>query len=214
MREWRTQPHTADGAHSCATHTDVGTFDGQHFTQASAEASAAYTGRLNSVIKAFMKNVQAGQSYPNASVEDDQAHGLVKVGGGACEGTYVLCIRLCIHVYIRFCIGVCTSLHMPPPHQVPILVARFAGQPDFDQQVLAAVATHQRSDVANNLTLAAAKMLEYVVLGHGGVREALAWGAASTRTSRREAAQTNIGPEALKVLEKVLRAPEVSHVGM
>lgn len=73
-------------------------------------------------------------------MEDDQAHGLVKV---------------------------------------PALVARFAGQPQLEGHVRAAVAAHQRSSMVANLTVATAKLLEFVVLGHGGVRDALRWGVGS-----------------------------------
>lgn len=116
---------------------DVGTFDAARFTATSAAACDAYVGRLNSVMKKFAALVKDGKTYPDAAVEDDQAHGLVKA---------------------------------------PLLVARFAGQPQMEQHVRAAVATHQRGDLVANLTVAAARLLEFVVLGRGGVRDALKWG--------------------------------------
>lgn len=132
----------AHGKEKCiklhTTTTDAGTFDGPRFNNASAAAYAAYKGRLNSVMKKFTANVQAGKGYPDAAVEDDQAHGMVKI---------------------------------------PLIVARFAGQPQLEGHVRAAVATHQRtSNLVANLTVATAKLLEFVVLGHGGVRDALRWG--------------------------------------
>lgn len=111
-------------------------------------------------MKKFVANVQAGQAYPDAAVEDDQAHGLVKV---------------------------------------PLLVARFAGQPQLDRHVRAAVATHQHSDLVANLTVAAARMLEFVVLGNSGIRDALRWGLRGT----------TLDPASTALLQDVVDAQDV-----
>ncbi len=59
---------------------DRGGLQGEHFTEVSFKAFRAYKGRLNQMPKQFIANIEAGQKWPHAGVNDNQAHSLVKVG--------------------------------------------------------------------------------------------------------------------------------------
>ncbi|KAK9830326.1 hypothetical protein WJX72_011026 [[Myrmecia] bisecta] len=58
---------------------DAGGLDAAQFTDASYAFFSAYKGRLNHVPKQLVTNIKGGAAWPNAAVQDDQAHGLVKV---------------------------------------------------------------------------------------------------------------------------------------
>lgn len=116
--------------------TAKGDFDGQHFTDTAFDFFSKYQGRLNHATQSLVDNVKMGKKWPDAGVNDDQAHGLVKV---------------------------------------PALVARFAGLPGFKDKVAAAVRAHQDNELAVELSVAAAQILEQVVLG-STVQDALLWG--------------------------------------
>lgn len=65
------------------------------------------------------------------------------------------------------------NIHPPPP-QVPLLVARYAGHPELLEKVENAVRVHQANDISVSSALAVAKILERVVLG-SNVPDAIAW---------------------------------------
>jgi hypothetical protein len=72
-----------------------------------------------------------------------------------------------------------------PPRQVPVVVAAYAGSPELPAAVEAAVRAQQSSDAAVQYGLAAARLLERVVLG-STVREVRRGGGGVGRRAARE----------------------------
>jgi hypothetical protein len=69
---------------------------------------------------------------------------------------------------------------LPPPRQAPIVVAAYAGTALLAQKMEEAVRCHQDDDAAVEFGVAAARILERVVLGDS-VASALLWARSSRR---------------------------------
>lgn len=55
-----------------------GDFKPEAFADVSYQYASTYKGRLNGVMKEFVKKVDAGEKYPNLATESDDGHGVIK----------------------------------------------------------------------------------------------------------------------------------------
>jgi len=136
--------------------------------------STVYAGYKNKSIKTLISNLEAGKRYPAVGDETDtQANMLCKVRllwEGLAAVSSVSVVPRVLNSPSRPPVAHINQHHhhhhsTHPRTQVPVVVAKYAGSADLPAAVEAAVRAQQSSDAAVAYGLAAARLLERVVLG-------------------------------------------------
>ena len=126
---------------------EEGGFDAEGFARASFEFLKEYKGRLNHVSKLFLEAREAGKEGAAAAVDDNQAHGLIKVP------------LVVARYYGSSSLSSSASSSTSPLYQA----------------VESAVRVHQQNDLSVACSLAFAALLQRLIVEGGSIQDAALW---------------------------------------
>lgn len=135
----------------------TGEVDGKEMSNAMMKwCSTEYTGRKDHALKTFEENMSNGKTYPDCGADDNQG----KLFPASTLSIAILSFSFAISFRCRLLTAHCYMKVVP-------VTCLYAGKPELKEKVEEAIRVHQNNDVAVAFGVAAAIILERVLLGKG-----------------------------------------------